>query len=495
MVAIAWAYSCLILFFAHLSRTEFKYTLAQFDEISAAPYIAQGLSASAITDAISEDIFHGKYLETGSSVICCVFLGVGGGFLLWLRGRLGPGPILFGIIFSIIMVTINLTIGVLFPYAYYGIGTLFYIPFVCQVAINLITSFVILPETLAHQFSDRLIATLNPLQAIIQQQKEMLHANPRSEEWLKFRSIKASVNASMASLALLGASESNLTREISYARVSGKDLSKVLAQMRILVSRSTGFVSFFEIIEKHLHREFSDSKGGPAMDQLTIHMGHSRPGSADHSPSSSRPPSRPPSPPLGVSRVGAALMHVEAQLESPVHLQPPLSTRENILHSPSPLSLPPFNPDLSPPKSHFSPHPISHSEPHSVSHSASHSAPHSVPHSVPHSNRPSRPSSTASLSTDNLHASANEHESLPTESDHHHSYLNRFHFNHHNSSTGIKRPRSHHQKSQSGNHHHSGSHISLPSLFTDAFHAQSVRPVGLMESQRYADLEDFLSNP
>lgn len=103
----------------------------------------------------------------------------------------------------------------------------------------MVVSFLILPETLAHQFSDRLISTLIPLQSIIQQQKEMLAANPRSDEWLEFRSIKQSMNSSMAALTLLATSETNLTRELSFARVSGKDLTKILTNMRVLVSRSS----------------------------------------------------------------------------------------------------------------------------------------------------------------------------------------------------------------------------------------------------------------
>lgn len=67
----------------------------------------------------------------------------------------------------------------------------------------------------------------------------MLAANPRTEEWLEYKSIRTDVNAATAGLTLLAASETNLTREISYARVSGKDLTKILGLMRVLVSRSS----------------------------------------------------------------------------------------------------------------------------------------------------------------------------------------------------------------------------------------------------------------
>ena len=69
----------------------------------------------------------------------------------------------------------------------------------------------------------------------------MLSANPRTSDWLQFRSMKTQLADAMNGLTILGASELNLTREISFARVGGKDLSKILGSMRGLVSRSSEF--------------------------------------------------------------------------------------------------------------------------------------------------------------------------------------------------------------------------------------------------------------
>lgn len=57
--------------------------------------------------------------------------------------------------------------------------------------------------------------------------------------------MKTELANAMNGLTLLGASELNLTREISFARVGGKDLSKILASMRVLVSRSSEFSLLF----------------------------------------------------------------------------------------------------------------------------------------------------------------------------------------------------------------------------------------------------------
>ncbi|MBZ6370997.1 MAG: hypothetical protein LBE44_03655 [Microbacterium hominis] len=160
---------------------------------------------------------------------------------------------------------ITLTIGALFPYAYYSVGvraaslfptrsstfsffaeafrmqTVFFYPFAAQEAIILACTFLVFPETLAHQFTDRLIAALQPLQTVIRDQKEMLRANPRTSEWLRFQTLKGNANAAVAAVGLLGASEANLSREVSFGRVNGRDLSMILQSMRILVARTCEF--------------------------------------------------------------------------------------------------------------------------------------------------------------------------------------------------------------------------------------------------------------
>lgn len=102
LVAAAWGWVCLGLLIAWAARTEFHLTAANYTTVSgiAAPYVAQGLTGSDLMLAVQQAIFHGYFLEARSSAVSAIFLGVGAGFLLWLRGHLGPGPVLFGIIVS-----------------------------------------------------------------------------------------------------------------------------------------------------------------------------------------------------------------------------------------------------------------------------------------------------------------------------------------------------------------------------------------------------------
>ncbi|GAA5893885.1 hypothetical protein JCM5296_004627 [Sporobolomyces johnsonii] len=452
LVSLSWAWGCITMAIAHAARSRYHFTQSQFLAFGAAQYANSGMTAAEISTAVKLDIFHGHYLEASSSVATGILMGTACGFFLWLRGYLGPGPALFGVIFAIILQVIMATIGVLFPYPYYTLGLVFFLPFTCQHAINLACTFLIFPETLAHQFSDRLIATLAPLQGVIQQQEKMLKVNPRTAEWLEFKSLKQGTAAALGNLAQLGASESNLTREISYARANGKDLARILQHMRVLTARTTGFVFFYEVVEKHLHRDYSDAKGGPVADHLVVHLGHSRPpsqaGSANPSPSSTRPSSPVRSghnSPRGSGSVGSA--DPEALKAALRRAEQPSSPSRRTFHpdppTPSPLAPTPRPPSI-----------IRHQ-----------STP--VLHTALRSTRPS------AVSLTDLAEGSRTEPSTPG---------------------GTRNQK---RQSRSRHRHAKGaSHVSLSSLLHDVLHPHvDIKPVGLVESMAYADLEDYLHNP
>ncbi|GAA5894372.1 hypothetical protein JCM6882_007642 [Rhodosporidiobolus microsporus] len=470
IVSCSWAWSVIVLAIAHAARSRYPWSQAEFNVRAAERYANSGLSAAEIQSQVQLDIFHGVYLEAASSVVCIVLLGVGAGFLLWLRGFLGPGPATFGVIFAIILQVITLTTGVLFPYAYYSIGLIFFIPFACQLAINLACTFLIFPETLAHQFSDRLIAALQPLQKVIADQDQMLKANPRTKEWLEFKSLRTGTNAAIAGVALLGLSESNLTREVNFARVNGRDLAKILQHMRILTTRTSGFPHFYEVVEKHLHREESDAKGGPVADDLIIHMGRSRGVSPADTPASSRPAS-PTRARRGSSDSAApdaeALDKALARVQHLGENSGQHSPAASVTFSPSPLSPSPRPPSVShrDSQSHLRRNGVSSG---SLSDLSEH----------PTRDRQGRSSFSQSHHPHPLH--------------HHHSHSHDHH-PHHTSSSRNNRRRS---RSRQRHNKHSSSHVSIPSLLHDVLHPNlDVKPIGLIESAAYADLEDLLHNP
>ncbi|GEM08584.1 brefeldin A sensitivity protein-related, DUF2421 containing protein [Rhodotorula toruloides] len=419
------------------SSSKYQFTQVAFNAYVAQRYAQPGMSAADVQNAVRVAIFHGEFIEPAASAVCAIFLGVGCGFFLWLRGFLGPGPAIFGII--------TLTIGVLFPYPYYSIGLIFMIPFACQQAIKLACTFLVFPETLAHQFSDRLIAALQPLQGVIKDTSKMLKANPRTEEWLAFKSIKAGANAAIGGVALMGLSETNLTREISFARISGRDLSMILQAMRVLTARTTGFVFFYEVVEKHLHRDFSEAKGGPTADALVVHLAHSRPGSPDETPGSTRPPS-PERERNHQRRESSISMDVYALN----HALNKIQHHQDQGHSP--VSSSPLSPS----------------------------------HPLPRQLR-SRDHSSSSL-TDLVHATSHGLSEGRSRTHFPEQHSHRMHYS---GANGKRRSRSRGRHGRG-----SSSHISLPSLLHEVLHPQiDVKPVGVVESTVYADLEDYLHNP
>lgn len=215
-------------------------------------------------------------------------------------------------------------------------------------------------------------------------------------------------------------------------------------------------------------------------------MGHSRAPSLDHVDHTTPPPSRPASP----------VQH----LEIPHHLLENEDTSGHLL----PISAIPHQPH------HHSSHPLNGRDDHTpshhsplatetmmdgtnrtaeeVSHSRTYSSQHplgttptpSVEKSFEH--HPSPPSSRASSIDPSKHDEAPSAPHLESAS----SSTSQFRFPFHQKKSKGGRP--------SGNLRRNSSH-SLPHFLSEAFHHHGVRPVGVVESQRYMDLEDYLSNP
>lgn len=408
-------------------------------------------------------------------------------------------------------------------------------PFACQEAINLTCAILIVPETLAHQFAERLVGVLTPLQRVIQQQKEMLHTNPRSLDWLKYESLKAGTTQAMGASTLLGASEQNLVREISYGRVNGPDLVRILASVRILVTRATGFVQFYEVVRMHLHRDdshgdsdepVSTARGGPVADALVVRMARSRPASREHTPESSRAPSpsRSRDHPMRAGSdasdprvLSAALARAGgdsseeggATSRTTVSFQPPqLYSRHSTPHAPSPLV---------PARSRHSSNSLTELDRIDRDSEQEHENEHEHDHERgrPLDNHSSFRRHRSGIESVSAGVSMHDAEAYDPQVLHHRTHG---HLNGHvhgskllASSTRSSRelsPTRHRHRGTSQNPlrhghghgkrgHGGSSHVSLPSLLHDVLHPHidAPKPVGIQESLRYLDLEDLLHNP
>jgi hypothetical protein len=202
-------------------------------------------------------------------------------------------------------------------------------------------------------------------------------------------------------------------------------------------------VRFYDVVSKHLHRDYSDSKGGPVADQLTIHLGRSGApstvASPDDTPASTRPPSPTRSPNRQDSKDAADSSALAEALDNEKKKQQ--STRRGS-HPDSIKGSP-----LSPPS----------------------------PRKTP-SYRRSRSNPVVGSSSDSQHSrsSLEMHREKTAQS----------------LRDSKPRSRSRHRNKERA------SHVSLSSLLHDVLHPHvDIKPVGLVASMRYADLEDFLSNP
>lgn len=102
-VSLGWAWACLALAIAHASRSTYKFTQAEFQAYSLQRFGQPGMTAAQIQLAASEAIFRGEFIEAAPGAVCAIFLGAGCGFFLWFRGYAGPGPLIFGVIFAMIL--------------------------------------------------------------------------------------------------------------------------------------------------------------------------------------------------------------------------------------------------------------------------------------------------------------------------------------------------------------------------------------------------------
>lgn len=244
-----------------------------------------------------------------------------------------------------------------------------------------------------------------------------------------------------------------------------------------------GFVRFYDIVENHLHREYSDAKGGRVVDDLVIHLGHSRRSSAEHTPPSTRPTS--PTPNHSTNNRNSnteetgSRPHSRSNSPSGRHLNPLFSINNNsyevgMVHHPSPLHPRPTTPPMD------------------------------ARGGAPLRNYSSGALINAFSSGDEEGDVEEEEEDERGELEEDSARVSRSigDYNGHRPksvTTLKKRPKSHHRSGSHSHYHHHGLHstlghlaksasgISLPSLLHDVLHPNiDLRPVGVGESQRYS---------
>ncbi|KAI0344331.1 hypothetical protein BDW22DRAFT_1355705 [Trametopsis cervina] len=225
-VAIAWAWSCLGLFLANLSR--------------------QTVNPTAPT----AEILSGIFIEAAPSVIQCVFLFLGSTFFLFLKARFGPGPFLVPTILACICLDVCLCTAALFPYAFYDIGKAVVIPLAFHSALSIFFAATIFPSTVTAQYTASIGAVLDPISTFLGEHRKILQMDPSSEEFSAAVGVlRGLLNKSEGGMTAAAVWYRLLQRDVIWGRFAPADIGSLQWWVRRIVTRADGMNVYFGLID------------------------------------------------------------------------------------------------------------------------------------------------------------------------------------------------------------------------------------------------------
>lgn len=265
-------------------------------------------------------IFKGEFLDARCTVVFGVFLFVGTFAFGLMRANASKLTLLA--IFGTIVLDVMLSYGPLFPFAEYTLATNFLLPTSMFLAIAMAANALIFPKTLNSSWTtDCVDSFLIPIYQRSGLHSKLLATPPPTDEvttaaWgaIDAQLVGLGAKASGGLDALLG-SIMFMEMEVSFGRLSAKDLHGVLEPMRELFARSMGLGVFGQSINsthkspcpKPLHHDRSQQC--PSTEATVSSARSAKPNpptpttSAPSSPSSPRPP--PPSAPRATTPFSA----------------------------------------------------------------------------------------------------------------------------------------------------------------------------------------------
>ncbi|KAH9933951.1 uncharacterized protein BXZ73DRAFT_45967 [Epithele typhae] len=259
--SLAWAWSCLGIFLANLTRTNTD----------------RNATLSAIQSA--------QYLEHVPTIILAVFMFLGSAFFLFLKAKLGPGPYLFATIFACVCIDISITTSALYPYPIYTVGRTIIVPLAFHAALCIFFSAVIFPSTITSQYARTVQGVLAPLNGFLAQHRAVLALDPGSEEFkTTVASIVGALGKSEGGLGAAGAAARLIGQDIVFSRFSPSSIARFQPQIRRLVTRANGLDIFFTLID-------------PTRERFPVTPGPSRPDTPRSSTPSASLPGTPPNGP------------------------------------------------------------------------------------------------------------------------------------------------------------------------------------------------------
>ncbi|EIW75984.1 hypothetical protein CONPUDRAFT_93215 [Coniophora puteana RWD-64-598 SS2] len=217
-----------------------------------ASWVCLGLKLSSLarrqidTEAILSDIFAGSYVEAAPTVIIGVFIFLGIVFILFVRARRGPGPFIFATLYACISLDISFTTAFLFPYPYYTVTQVVFVPLALHSLVAITFAAILWPQTISSQFTGRLQAVIRPLATAMRQHRSMLESPPIGTDFDPSQ-VYTSVETAERSLAPLAASARLLGMDIIYGRFAPTDYRPIQDHFRRLTARANGMNMYFRL--------------------------------------------------------------------------------------------------------------------------------------------------------------------------------------------------------------------------------------------------------
>jgi Putative ER transporter, 6TM, N-terminal len=210
-----------------------------------------------------------------------VFFFIGVVVLVYIRGRTGPGPLVFAIVFGNITLGqqildafafipfIALQIYVSQPLLYFltriirsaqfsifnvilisrgQIGQAIVVPMAIKSGISILFSAILFPSTISSLFADRCHAVVLPLISVLSEHRNLLKTSTSDEEFSAGK-IKTLVSQAEAALAPVAATLHSLKRDIIWSRVNPAEFGKLHEWIRKLVIRADGMSVYFSLID------------------------------------------------------------------------------------------------------------------------------------------------------------------------------------------------------------------------------------------------------
>ncbi|KAL7419840.1 hypothetical protein Q5752_005756 [Cryptotrichosporon argae] len=291
---LGWAWVCLGVFCADKTRVPTSAAVIAAAEAKWAAY------ASSPTIYQVKIIYDGTYLQAKPAVICALFLAVGTGALLWWKLRTAPSPATFPLVLSCILIDVSLSIVPLYPTAFYTSGELFFKPMAVQAGIATVVAFLVFPKSVADSFQHGLAGVLAPIEDALGDISDLFAAaskmstfgvddgghlaapddddvefNGKLSRWAdRSEAIRTKLYSSLAGITPLRALERYLAVDVSYGRLSGKDVRDLFALLALVQVRAGGMAFFFDVVIANTRHSHLDSSAFSVRD---THAAASRP--------------------------------------------------------------------------------------------------------------------------------------------------------------------------------------------------------------------------